>query len=92
MGFSNDDEGIGQVLCSFSVVPDDFQFKIPAAELDLYETIDYKMMNVDLNILGLRHLVSAGLLPVKKAFIKFHVKSLLPPEKSKAVENVKTTP
>jgi len=56
------------------------------------ETIDYKEQNVDINILGLRHLQSFGLLPVKKAFVKFNLKSLLPPEKSKAVQNVKTNP
>ena len=31
-------------------------------------------------------------MPVKKPFIKFNIRSLLPPEKSKAVTNIKTTP
>ena len=31
-------------------------------------------------------------MPVKKPFIKFNIRSLLPPEKAKAVENIKTTP
>ena len=92
MGFDNKDEGIGEVLCSFSVVPDDFMFKTPAEHLDLYDTVELIERNVEMNILGLRHLVSTGLLPVTKAFIKFHIKSLLPPEKSKAIQNVFTTP
>jgi hypothetical protein len=35
--------------------------------------------NIDINVLGLRNLVSTGLLPVKKAYTKFSVKSILPP-------------
>ena len=92
MGFSNEDTGIGQILVCFSVVTDDFQFKQPAEYLDLYDTVDMMERNVEINVLGLRHLVSTGLLPVTKAFIKFHIKSLLPPEKSKAVQNVMTNP
>jgi hypothetical protein len=38
-----------------------------------------KSMNVDINVLGLRDLITTGLLPIKKAYIKFSVKSLLPP-------------
>lgn len=38
--------------------------------------------------LGLRELVSKGLLPVRKAFVKFNLKSLLPPEQAKAIENI----
>jgi hypothetical protein len=42
-------------------------------------------------ILGLRELQSPGILPVKKAFISFNVKSLVPPN-STAIENIKTQP
>ena len=31
-------------------------------------------------------------MPVRKPFIKFHIKSLLPPEKAMAVTNVQTEP
>jgi hypothetical protein len=36
--------------------------------------------------------VSTGLLPVKKAFVKFSVKSILPPAKAKAVADIFTEP
>jgi hypothetical protein len=39
-------------------------------------------------VLGLRNLVSTGLLPVRKAYVKFNLKSLLPPAAAKAVENI----
>ena len=60
--------------------------------MNLYESIEYKEYTIEINVLGLRYLQSCGLLPVKKPFIKFNIKSLLPPEKAKAVENVKTQP
>ena len=40
----------------------------------------------------MRDLISTGLLPIKKAFVKFNVKSLLPPDAAKAVENIRTHP
>lgn len=50
---------------------------------------DYKF---DLTVLGLRQLASMGLFPVKKAFVKFNVKNMLPPDKAAAVSNVSTEP
>mmetsp|Transcript_20973 Transcript_20973/g.32509 ORF Transcript_20973/g.32509 Transcript_20973/m.32509 type:complete len:139 (+) Transcript_20973:2093-2509(+) len=47
---------------------------------------------VEIIVLGLRQLVSNGLLPIKKAYVKFNVKSLLPGSAAKAVENISTTP
>ena len=46
----------------------------------------------EIMVLGLRDLVSNGLLPIKKAYVKFNLKSLLPPEQAKAVENIQTQP
>lgn len=46
------------------------------------EIVEYK---VEIICLGLRNLVSSGILPVNKAFIKFNLKSLLPAHKAKAV-------
>jgi hypothetical protein len=43
-------------------------------------------------VLGLRNLVPNGLLPIRKAYIKFNLKSLLSPEKAGAIENIKTQP
>ena len=39
----------------------------------------------EITALALKSLISAGLLPVNKAYIKFNVKSLLPPANAKAV-------
>lgn len=70
------------MLVSFSVVEDDFTFKIPITYLKLTEEIEYKEYNVEINVLGLRNMESFGLMPVKKPFIKFNLRSLLPPEKA----------
>ena len=47
---------------------------------------------LEITVLGLRGLVSPGLLPVRKAFVKFSVKSILPPSQSKAVADIFTEP
>jgi hypothetical protein len=47
---------------------------------------------VSINILGLRDLQSVGILPVKKAFIVFNLKSLVPPDEGATLENLKTAP
>jgi hypothetical protein len=80
------------MLVSFSVVEDDYTYKIPINYLKLTEQIEYKEFSVEINVLGLRELESFGLMPVKKPFIKFNLRSLLPPEKAQAVTNVKTQP
>jgi hypothetical protein len=78
------------MLVSFSVVEDDYAYKIPITYLKLTEEIEYKEYNVEINVLGLRNMESFGLLPVKKPFIRFNLRSLLPPEKAQAVTNIKT--
>lgn len=92
MGFSENEPSIGEILCSFSLVADDYTFKVPTEYMDLTEHLEFKEYNIDINVLGLRNLQSFGLLPVKKPFIKFNLRSLLPPEQAKAVTNVKTNP
>jgi hypothetical protein len=92
MGFSENDPSVGEVLCSFSVVPDDYQFNIGIQYLNIQEYLEFKEFTVEINVLGMRNLQSFGLMPVKKAFIKFNVRSLLPPEQAKAVQNVRTNP
>jgi len=42
---------------------------------------------LNINVLGLRNLKSSGLLPVKKAFLKMQVKSILPPQEQLLVED-----
>lgn len=69
----------GHVLCSFSIVDDDYIFDTELPYLDIGKSIEVKEYQIDLNVLGLRELQSTGLLPVKQAFVKFNIKSLLPP-------------
>ena len=47
---------------------------------------------MSINILGLRNLQSAGILPVKKAFIVIYLMSLVPPDEGSAMENLRTQP
>jgi len=82
----------GQVLCSFAVVEADYRFAKPYKLVRLADEVKTAEFKLDLNVLGLRELESFGLLPVKKAFVKFNTKSMLPPEKAQVVENVRTEP
>ena len=54
--------------------------------------LQIRPMNVEINVLGFRDLISSGLLPIKKAYAKFSVKSLLPPAQGKAVSEIFTQP
>ena len=92
VSFSEKDPACGQMLVSLSIVEDDYSYKIPINYLKLTEQIEYKEFNVEINVLGLRNLQSFGLMPIKKPFIKFNLRSLLPPEKAQAVTNIKTQP
>jgi len=60
--------------------------------MDLDSKIPKKDYKLDINVLGLRNLESFGLMPIKKPYIKFRVKSLLPPAKAQAITNVQTDP
>jgi len=51
-----------------------------------------KEYGVSMNILGLRGLMSPGLLPIKKAFLNFNLKSMVPPQIGDSLENIKTEP
>jgi hypothetical protein len=79
-------------LVSFSIVEDDFSYKIPLNYMNLKDEVDFQDFTVGINILGLRDLQSVGILPVKKAFIIFNLKSLVPPDDGTAMENIKTAP
>lgn len=54
--------------------------------------VDFSEYRVELNVLGLRNLMSPGLLPVKKAYIDFLLKSMVPPMASSALSSIRTTP
>lgn len=80
----------GEILVSFCIVYDDYNFKVPINYLRLRDTVETPEFQVDINILGLRDLQSIGILPVKKAFVNFNLKSLVPPEDGTALDNIKT--
>ena len=82
----------GEILCSFSIVIDDFNYKVPLNYVKLRNQVETPEFIVDINILGLRDLQSVGILPVKKAFINFQMKSLVPPEDGVSLDNVRTQP
>ena len=82
IGFEDNTPACGQVLCSFVVARDDFEFTTPAQYVNLSNEVPTKEYDLEINVLGLRQLESFGLMPIKKPFIKFAVKSLLPPEKA----------
>ena len=65
---------------------DDSQVMLPVEMPNLA----IRPMNVEINVLGFRDLISSGLLPVNKAFAKFSLKSLLPPAQGKAVSDIFT--
>jgi hypothetical protein len=55
--------------------------------VDLSRKIEFKEFQVNMLILGMRNLASPGILPVKKAFVKFNIKSLVPPN-GPALKNI----
>ena len=69
----------------------DYNYMFAANAVDLRSRVEFQEFDVNMLILGLRQLESPGILPVKKAFINFNIKSLVPPN-SAAVENIKTQP
>ena len=91
-GFDETLPACGEVLCSFALVDDDYLFKTPVTGVKLSDEVRTKEFNIDIHVLGLRELESFGIMPIKKAYIKFNTKSLLPVERAHAVENIKTEP
>jgi hypothetical protein len=81
----------GAILVSFAVVDHDFNFNQKPDQVDLSRKIEFKEFQVNMLILGMRNLASPGILPVKKAFVKFNIKSLVPPN-GPALKNIQTQP
>ena len=54
--------------------------------------VKFDEFRIEINVLGLRGLVSSGLLPVKKAYVQFGLKTLVPPIAGNSVSNVETQP
>lgn len=56
MGFHDNEPSIGEILCSFSLVPDDYRYKIPTEYMNIADYLDFKEYNIEINALGLRNL------------------------------------
>ena len=70
------------MLCAFAIVDTDFAFETPYKELHLSDFVPCKEITIDVNFLGLRELDSIGMFPVKKAYVRFNTKNMLPPDKA----------
>lgn len=82
----------GEILVSFSVSQIDYNYvQRSVKSVDLASRVEFREFDLTMLILGLRGLESPGILPVKKAFIQFNLKSLVPPNSS-AIQNVQTQP
>lgn len=82
----------GEILCSFSIVEDDYNFAKTLEYQNLHENVEMREFQVSMNVLGMRGLQSTGLLPVKKAFVNFNLKGLVPPKIGTNLKNLKTDP
>ena len=82
----------GEVLCCFSIVEDDFSFYKSLDTVNLHENVAMREFQISMNVLGMRGLQSPGILPVKKAFVKFNLKGLVPPTVGTNLQNLKTEP
>lgn len=91
-GFSKHLPSCGEILCSFAMIADDANYMLKAESVNLGDNIRVGTFNIDINVLGLRQLESFGILPIRKPFIKFNIRSLLPPSRANAVTNIKTDP
>lgn len=80
----------GEVLLSFAVVDDDFSFAKTLEYVHLEDDVPMAEFQVSMNVLGMRGLQSPGLLPVKKAFVNFNLKGLVPPKIGTNLKNLKT--
>ena len=80
-------------MVAFTVVEHDYNFMLDVEKTEslLAASVLKADFNMDVLVLGLRNLQSPGVLPIKKAFIKFNVKSIVPPG-SAAVEDKYTQP
>ena len=78
-GVQKNSPNCGEVLASFSVYEPDHPRVPKDEEVNLADEIHKKEFKLFINVLGLRNLKSSGFLPVKKAFLKLQVKTLLPP-------------
>jgi len=89
----------GEILVSFIITEEnDHVWKKPTENVTMMGMYDdsavvrFDDYRVEFNVLGLRSLASPGLLPVKKAYIDFLLKSMVPPMAASALESISTVP
>ena len=89
----------GEILVSFILTEEfDHDWKLPNDAVKMMGLNDdsavvrFDEYRVELNVLGLRGLVSPGLLPVKKAYIDFLLKSMVPPIAASALSSISPAP
>lgn len=79
----------GELLVSFVAIQQEHHSS--PDPLDISRYIKFADFQVNILVLGMRNLQSPGILPVKKSFIVFNLRSLLP-ENKQYIENIKTLP
>ena len=97
--YSSGSKQSGQILVSF-IQPetDDHVWKVVNKDVKMVGMQDdsavvrFDEYRIEMNVLGLRSLASPGLLPVKKAYIDFLLKSMVPPIAASALEMISTIP
>lgn len=105
--FKQGQKACGEILISFILADDggsgDLKWKVPSPVdvkmmgvrnniADQNAVVQFDEFNIEINVLGLRSLVSSGLLPVKKAYVQFGLKTLVPPLVGATIEDIMTTP
>ena len=90
LGFREEEPAMGQILVSFNILDPNQKFTESLYDIRLAPACEE--YEITINVLGLRNLESPGILPVRKAFVNFMLRSLLPPHKAHAVENISTQP
>jgi len=90
LGFTEGEAVMGQILASFTVLDPREHFRRTLDTIKLAPANgEYQ---ITINVLGMRNLESPGILPVRKPFINFMLRSLLPPSRSQATTNITTQP
>ena len=93
-GTDENSPACGQILVSFELLQGDDTEALPVEIMPrkMHDMVDQQDYDVYINCLGLRELVSIGLIPIQKAFVSFMVKSLTDPKLSGSLNNIKTIP
>ncbi len=79
---------MGEILLSFSMFDTETDPNLKALNRMIRpKTLDATLV---MNILGMRGLQSTGIIPVKKPFIEFNLRALVPPDEQDNLRNIRT--